>query len=383
MQRLSNSHYAMAVFLLITALFSSCRSAGTGPFAGEAVVYVAAPLSGGRAEAGQSALGGVRLAAEEINRAGGLLGRRLVVRAMDDRSDSGIALTVVKRIGEAAARGERIAGVIGHMDGGPTSSVLPHYDGMGLVLITPAAGLRALTHRGHSSFFRVNANDGVQAKSGALFLVEETNADRVAVFSDATESGRDLAASLADSLMALGATTAFMVEVEDGLQDFSQAALRIGEAGADAVYFAGSASQALVLYTSLRAERLNLPVLASDGAFLSSVISGEAGTSEGLYVSALAPSPDKAAEVDWIEGYREVVRRDPGPFSINGYVAMQVLAAGVRGAGSFEGRAMSRAIRETGAETRFGPVRFSTNGDRAEARIWIYRVEGGEFRQID
>lgn len=383
MQRLSNSHYAMAVFLLITALFSSCQSAGTGPFAGEAVVYVAAPLSGGRAEAGQSALGGVRLAAEEINRAGGLLGRRLVVRAMDDRSDSGIALTIVKKIGEAAVHGERIAGVIGHMDGGPTSSALPHYDGMGLVLVTPAAGMRVLTHRGYSSFFRVNANDLVQAESGARFLVEEMNAVRVAVVNDTTEYGRDLADALASSLSELGATPALRVEVEEGQQDFSAVALRIREAGADAVYFAGSASEALFLYASLTAAKLNRPVLASDGAFLASVIDGEAGASEGLYVSALAPSPNIAGEVEWIEAYREVVRRDPGPFSVNGYVAMQVLAAGVRGAGSFEGRAISRAIRETGAETRFGPVRFSTNGDRAEARIWIYRVEGGEFRQID
>ena len=128
MQRLSYSHFGLAVLLLTAAFASACQSAEDIAYAGEAVVYVAVPLSGERAEAGQSALGGARLAAGEINRGGGLLGHQIVVRAMDDRSDSGTALTIVNEIGQALARGERIAGVIGHMDGGTTLSALPHYD---------------------------------------------------------------------------------------------------------------------------------------------------------------------------------------------------------------------------------------------------------------
>ena len=383
MQRLSYSHFGLAVLLLTAAFASACQSAEDIAYAGEAVVYVAVPLSGERAEAGQSALGGARLAAGEINRGGGLLGNQIIVRAMDDRSDSGTALTIVNEIGQALARGERIAGVIGHMDGSTTLSALPHYDEMGVVLITPAAGMRALTYRGYSSFFRVSANDSVQAESCARFLVEEMKAERVAVVHVTSEYGRDMAAFLADGLRELGATTAATIEVEEGQQDFSEVALRIGDVGADAIYFAGSASGALFLNSSLKAEELDLPVLASDGAFLASVIDREAGTSEGLYVSGLAPSPSHAAEDGWIEDYREVVRRDPGPFSINGYLAMEVLAAGVRAADSFEGHAIGKAIRERGAETRFGPLRFSSNGDRADARIWIYRVQEGGFRQID
>ena len=383
MQHLTKSPFALLVVLLIITFASACQSAGGSPSAGEAVVYVAAPLSGVRAEAGQSALGGARLAAAEINRDGGLLGQRLVVKAMDDRSDSGTALTIVHRIGEAVEQGERIAGVIGHMEGGTTSSALPRYDEMGLVLISPAAGMRALTHRGFSSFFRVNANDGVQAELSARFLVEEIDADRIAVVNVATAYGNGLAESLAGNLRALGATTAIVVEVAEGQQDFSETALRIGEAGADAVYFAGTGSGASFLYASLMAAELDLPVLASDGSFVASIIDSEAGTSEGLYISGLAPSPEKTAEAGWIEAYREVVHRDPGPFSINGYLAMQVLAAGVRAANSFEGQAIGQAVRESGAETRFGPIRFSANGDRVDARIWIYRVEKGRFRQLD
>ena len=383
MQRLFKNLLVLATAILTAVLSSACRSAGGELHSGEVIVYVAVPLSGERAEAGQSALGGARLGAEEINRKGGLLGRRVVVRAMDDRSDSDAALAIVREIGHAIERGERILGVIGHLDGGPALSALPHYEEMDLVLITPGAGMRALTHFGYSSIFRVNANSSVQAAHSAQFLVDQLKAGRVAVVGASSEYGRELADLMADSLSKLGVTPAVVLEVVEGQRDFPELAILVREAEADAVYFAGSASEANSLNSSLKAANLNQPVLASDGAFLASVTDGAASYPEGLYVSALAPSPERVAEVDWIASYRAVVRRDPGPFSVNGYVAMQVLAAGVRGANSFEGRAVGQAIREFGAETQFGPMRFSANGDRMDARIWVYRVEEGELRQLD
>jgi branched-chain amino acid transport system substrate-binding protein len=63
------------------------------PTKGEVIVYVAAPLSGFQANAGQTVLGGVRLAADQINRAGGLLGYKVTVVGMDDESDSDVAAT--------------------------------------------------------------------------------------------------------------------------------------------------------------------------------------------------------------------------------------------------------------------------------------------------
>ena len=68
---------------------------------GEVTVYVAAPLSGFQANGGQTVVGGVRLAAEEINRAGGLLGYAIKVIALDDESDSDVAVKVAEQVRQA------------------------------------------------------------------------------------------------------------------------------------------------------------------------------------------------------------------------------------------------------------------------------------------
>ena len=65
----------ITLLLLLAVLLAACGGGGSDePTKGEVVVYVAVPLSGFQANGGQTILGGVRLAAEEINRSGGLVG---------------------------------------------------------------------------------------------------------------------------------------------------------------------------------------------------------------------------------------------------------------------------------------------------------------------
>ena len=383
MRTFGNGFITVFTLLLVAALFSACRGAGTEPTGDDAIVYVAAPLSGSHADAGQTALGGVRLAAEEINRSGGLLGHRLIVRALDDEADSNAAVANVNRLRQALRRNERIVGVIGHLYSGPTAAALPLYEGMGLVLITPAAGKRSLTHRGHTMFFRVNASDSDQAAVVARFFVEEMNAQRVAIVHNDTEYGRKLAAGLIDILQELGAAAAIQLELEAGQRDVAQLLRPIRDSAADAVFFAGDATEAASLRAGLMEAGVRLPMLASDGAFLATTIDEAPGAAEGMYVSAFAPSPHVAADGSWIKAYRSLESREPGPYSINGYAAMQARAAGVRAANSFQGAEIAQAMRALEVDTLLGPLRFSANGDPVDPQVWIYRVEGDEFRQVE
>lgn len=373
-----------AILILVVLLLSACGGNGSAePSGGDAIVYVAMPVSGFQANGGQTVLGGVRLATEEINRSGGLLGYRLVVRSLDDESDSEVAVANVEEVRQALNRGERVVGIIGHLNSGQTSATLPLYEEMGILLITPTASEQSLTQRGYTRFFRVNANDGVQAAVDARFLVEQMNAQNVAVIHNDTEYGRGLAASLVENLQRLGASEALRVEVAEGQSDYTDLLPQLQNATADALFYAGYEIEAPYLRASLVDAGIDLPMLASDGAFLAATIDEAAGTAEGMYVSAFAPSPQNAADARWIEAYQAVEYRDPDTYSINGYVAMQVLAAAARQANSLQGDDIAQTMRENEIETLLGPLRFDANGDLIDPQIWIYRVEGNEFLQVE
>ncbi len=372
----------LTLFVLIALVFNGCGGDSSAPTKGDAIVFVAVPLSGFQANGGQTVLGGVRLAAEELNRSGGLLGYSVVVRPLDDESDSDVAVAQVEQIQSAIANGEQVLGVIGHLNSGQTLAAMELYQTMSVVVITPTASEQSLTARGYTNFFRVNANDAVQATVDAEFLVNTLEAQRVAVVHNDTEYGRGLANSLEENLRTLGAEVALSLEVTEGQARYVDEVAQIQASNADALFYAGYEIETPYLRAELADAGVDLPMLASDGAFLAATIDESNGTAEGMYVSAFAPSPRNAADAQWFEAYQAVEYRNPDTYSVNGYVAMQVLADGAQKADSLQADAVAQAIRTNALDTILDPLRFDEKGDLVDPQIWIYQVVDGEFQQV-
>ena len=380
--------YVLLVLVLaLGASSSSLLLSGCGgdkaPGKGDVLVFVAVPLSGFMANGGQTVLGGVRLAAAEINRTGGLLGYRVVVRPLDDEADSEVAVAQVDQVRQALSRGERVLAVIGHLNSGQTLAAMELYQDMDLVVITPTASEQSLTERGYDNFFRVNADDGVQAAVDARFLVEKLGARRVAVIFNNTEYGRGLAASLIEELEQRGAQAVLQLEVEEGQSRYETELAQVQAASPDAIFYAGYEIEAPYLRATLVEAGVTVPMLASDGAFLGATIDEAAGTAEGMYVSAFAPSPRNVADARWVEAYQAVEYRNPDTYSVNGYVAMQVLAEGVSKADSLDAAAIAAALRQNPLETLLNELRYQPNGNLVDAQIWIYQVVDEEFQQVE
>ena len=373
----------LPIFLLIFSfLLAACGGGSSTPTRGTVVVYVAVPLSGFQANGGQTVLGGVRLAAEEANRSGGLRGYRIEVRPLDDESDSDVAVERVAEIRAALAQGDTVIGVIGHLNSGQTLAAMELYKDMPFVVITPTASEQSLTERGYDNFFRINANDGVQASVAAAFLVTDLRARRVAVIHNDTGYGQGLAASLIRELESRGATSVVKLQVSEGQSRYDNEIARIREAAPDAIFYAGYEIEAPYLRASLVEAGINVPMLASDGAFLAATIDESAGAAEGMYVSAFAPSPRSAGDARWFEAYQAVEYRNPDTYSVNGYIAMQTLIAGIRRADSFDRGAVANALRTNAVATLLGDLRFTDKGDLLNPQIWIYQVKESEFVQV-
>lgn len=372
----------LLMILLVTAFVAAACGSGGAPNRGDVIVYVAVPLSGFQANGGQTILGGVRLAAAEINNSGGLLDYRVVVRPLDDESDSDVAVSRIEEIRQAINAGDRVLAVIGHLNSGQTLAAMEVYQDLPLVVLSATASEQSLTKRNFDNFFRVNANDSVQATVSADFLVNTLDANSVAVLYNNTEYGRGLAASLIENLRARGATVALQAEVEEGQSTYTQEVAQVKDTTPDAIFYAGYEIEAPYLRAALVESGVEAPMLASDGAFLAATIDEANGTAEGMYVSAFAPSPRNAADSRWVEAYQAVEYRNPDTYSVNGYVAMQVLAEAVRKANSLDRAAVSNSLRSNSFDTLLNSLRFEPDGDLVDPQIWIYQVVDNEFQQV-
>jgi branched-chain amino acid transport system substrate-binding protein len=256
------------------------------------------------------------------------------------------------------------------------------YKDMDLVVITPTASEQSLTERGYRNFFRVNASDSTQAAVDARFLVEELAATRVAVVFNETEYGRGLADLLTRELEQRGGDPVAQIEVAEGQSHYEQEVTQIQATNPDAIFYAGYEIEAPYLRAALVEAGVTVPMLASDGAFLGATIDEAGGAAEGLYVSAFAPSPRNVADERWVEAYQAVEYRNPDTYSVNGYVALEVLAEGVRKADSLKAADVAEALRQNALATLLNEFRYQPNGDLVDPQIWIYQVVDGEFQQV-
>ena len=371
------------VLLVLVLLVSACNGGSAAPTKGEVIVYVAGPLSGFQANTGQTVAGGVRLMAEQLNRAGGLLGYKVKVVALDDEADSDVAVSVAKQIEEAVGRGEKVVGVIGHPNSGQTAAAMDVYKDLDLVVITPTASEVALTQQGYRNFFRVNAANDLQAQTGAEYLVTKLSAKKVAVLYNDDAYGIDLGKLVAEDLRGLGAEVPVSLQVKVEQNRFPDEVAKVKQAGVDAIYYAGYEVECPYLRADLRDAGLDkLTFMASDGCFLAATIDNADGAAEGIYVTGFAPSPKTSVDQQWVLAYQAVEFRNPDTYSVNGYSAMQVLAEGVKKAGSLAGSKVEDAIRGLDIKTPLGQVQFQDSGDLRNAQIYIFQVKNNQFTQV-
>ena len=149
----------------------------------------------------------------------------------------------------------------------------------------------------------------------------------------------------------------------------------------DGIFYTGYEIEAPYLRADLIENGLDMPMLASDGAFLAATIDESNGTAEGMYVSAFAPSPRVAGE-PWIEAYQAVEYRNPDTYSVNGYSAMAVLAEGIKKANSLDAAKVADAIRSLDYKGIIGQLQFQSNGDLQDPQMYIFQVQNNEFTQV-
>jgi branched-chain amino acid transport system substrate-binding protein len=369
------SHITLLV--VVVALITAACGGSNEPTKGDLLVYVAGPLSGFQANGGQTVLGGARLAAEEFNRAGGLLGYKVVIVPLDDESDDDTAVKMIDQIKADLSAGKRVLGVIGHYNSGQTIAAMDVYKDMSLVVLTPTASEVSLTQKGYTNFFRVNANDATQARIDAAFLVSKLNARKVAVIHNDDPYGIGLGKAIGDELGKLGAAAVTNIQVKVEQSTYITEAQQIKAAAPDAIFYAGYEVETPYLRHELVQQSVNVPFMASDGAFLSATIDESDGTAEGIYISSFAPQPSAVVDQAWIAAYQAVEYRNPDTYSINGYSAMKVLGEAVKKANSIDSKQVANALRSIEVTTPVGHIAYDANGDlkAADQRIYVFQVQ--------
>ncbi|MGC5077423.1 branched-chain amino acid ABC transporter substrate-binding protein [Agrococcus sp. DT81.2] len=356
--------------------------AGGGPDAsgsaeGPIALGMLAPFSGSESAFGAYMENGAKLAIQEINADGGVLGQQLELVVEDDACDATASVAAANKLVT-----EGIVASVGGYCSGATLPTLPIFDQAGIPMVIPAANSNDLPDAGLPGVFLINGTGTQQAQS-ALQYAQQEGAATVAVIDDATSYSADLAGAFVEQATEAGVEVAFEATVTPGENDYASVATQLAQAAPDVVYWTGYYQEgALINRQSVDAGFDGVFMVADgsvDGSFAE--ITGE-GYTENV-VGTFTQTPDMLTGAEtWIADYEELAGEAPGPYSTQAYDAVRIVAQAIEDAGSTEFDAVVAALEGLdGFETFAGPLTFTETHTRESGGFVIVSIdpESGEF----
>ncbi len=335
-----------------------------------------ASLTGKEAVFGQNAHKGTLLAIEEINAAGGVLGRQLELLTEDDQSKAGESATVVKKL----ISRDKVVAVLGEITSGRTLEAAPVCQNAKIPLISPGATNPEVTTKGNY-IFRVCFIDSFQGSVMAKFAKDSLRVTRAAVLSSVSSAQSvGLAKVFRERFTADGGMVVLEQKYGEGDKDFRAQLTAIKAAGVEGVFVPGYYAEAALICKQARDLGLNVPLFGVDGWESPELIQIGGAAVEGSYFSThYSPENQSPAVVAFNDRFRKRWGIDTNALSALGYDSALVLVDALRRAGTTDAAKLRDALAATkdfaGAT---GSITFDAQRNPTKSAV-VLTVKNGRY----
>lgn len=275
--------------LFVVMLVSSMLLGACAPKADEDVIkigYVGA-LSGETAVWGQAGLNGMQLTAKEINEAGGILGKKVVVVGLDGRGDPTDSVNAFRRL----VTEEKVLAVVGTNFSSCNIAMAPIANELKVPLIATAASNPKVTvdENGnlHPYSFRIGFIDPFQGQVLANLASNELGAKTAGVIYDiGSDYSTGLAQYFEEQFVKNGGTVVAKVEGHSGDNDFRSQLSVIAEAKPDVIMVPWIYKDVALIANQARELGITAPLLGGDGWDSPELISMAGPAIEGSFYTS-------------------------------------------------------------------------------------------------
>ena len=335
-----------------------------------------ASMTGKEAVFGQNVNKGTRLAIEESNAAGGVLGRTLELITEDDQSKPGESATVVKKL----ISRDKVVVILGEITSGRTLEAAPIAQAAKIPLISPGATNVEVTAKGNY-IFRVCFIDDFQGTVMAKFARETLKLKRVAILSSVSSAQSvGLAKYFRERFTSASTVIAAEQKYSEGEKDFRAQLTAIKAAGADGIFVPGYYAEAALICKQARDLGLTLPLLGVDGWESPDLLAIAGAAAECCYLSThFSPESKAPVVVAFNERYQKRWGISANALSVLGYDATMLAIDAIRRAGSTDGAKIRDALAATQDYPAVsGAITFDANRNPTKNAV-VLTVKNGTF----
>ena len=316
----------------------------TGAYAADIKVGVSGPFTGGSSSMGVSMRDGVRLAAKEINAAGGINGNKLVLLERDDEAKNERGVQIAQEL----INNEKVTATLGYINTGVALASQRFYQEAKIPVINNVATGTLITRQFPNAtenyIFRTSAADNIQAPMIAKEAIEKRGLKNVAILADSTNYGQLGRDDLEKALKTYGITAVAVEKFNIGDVDMTSQLLKAKNAGADVVLTYAIGPELAQIANGMAKLGWKKPLIGSWTLSMASFIdtagkNGDGATMPETFIQDPPTTPKRKA---FVEAYLKEFKPKNGviasPVSAaQGYDSVYLLAAAIKQANSTEG----------------------------------------------
>jgi branched-chain amino acid transport system substrate-binding protein len=339
-----------------------------------------ASLTGKEATYGQASHKGTQLAVEEINAAGGVLGRKLELLTEDTQSKSGESATVVKKL----ISRDKVDAIVGEVASSRSLEAAPICQNAKVPMISPSSTAPEVTAQG-DYVFRVCFIDPFQGTVMAKFTKDTLKLRKVALLTSVSSAySVGLAKYFKERFTADGGTVALEQRYSEGEKDFRAQLTAIRAAGVEGIFIPGYYAEAALICRQARDLGLTIPIFGGDGWESPELVEIGGKAVEGThFVTHYSPQNKDPAVVAFNERFQKRWGNVSDTLTGLGYDSVMMLADAIKRAGTTE----SAKVRDALAATKnfkgvTGSITLDAQRNPTKSAV-VLQVRNGKFEFVE
>jgi branched-chain amino acid transport system substrate-binding protein len=367
-------------FTLTTAILLAL--AATGAQADTIRIGVNEPLTGPFAASGTYVVNGAKIAADEINAKGGVLGKKIELLIEDNKSNPTEAAAVAEKL----ITSDKTPVMMGAWGSSLTLAVMPKLMDYETPMLVETSSSGKITTSGNPYVFRISPPSSLEAETFAP-MVARLGMKKVDFLILNNDFGRGAATDFGKMLKDKGVTVGLVETMDQGAQDMSAQLAKLKASDADTIMITSSVDQLVLLFKQMAALGLKKRVITTGGSQNPDQIIAQAGAAADgtMHLTTFLPwSPDKTPDPKATAAFIAAWKKRGFDFagvteSFRGYDGIRAIAHAIEKAGSADPAAIAKAFWSVDFVGLNGPIRFAKAGpagkESGQSKPDVYLIE--------
>ncbi|MFD2183009.1 ABC transporter substrate-binding protein [Rhodoplanes azumiensis] len=372
---------------LALALLGATLFAGPA-FAQETIkIGVTQPLTGAFAASGNYVAQGARIAEDEINAAGGVLGKKIQLVIEDSKSNPTEAVATVEKL---IVR-DKVPAIMGAWSSTLTLAVMPKLQEYKVPMVVETSSSGKITTSGNPYIFRISPTSEMEAVAFKP-LVPKLAIKKADFLNTNNDFGIGSAAEYSKMLKAQGVAIGVMETMDPKATDFSAQLTRIKASGGDTLFVTTAVEQLTLILKQAKELQLNTRIVSTGGSNSPDQLITQAGeAANGSFHTVFFPPwfPEVVTNPEPAKRYMDEWKKrghEPGGLTegFRGYDGIHVIVEAIKIAGKAEPAAIKDALWKTKIKGIYGNIEFvkqgpagSESGQNAPS-IYLVKIDGGK-----